>query len=331
MSKSFDLIHSRRILDSTYNWNQSIVKVDLLDWFHVQNDFLNAILEKVKENPNRKIHLYATGPFRFHIFKNHKNVTWEYDWQGQSIGEFYKLCNQNKFKQNINFLKNIEHTVCSFNGSFHWSRMFFILALYQSGLWNDKFCSKSKKLIVRGRDMLSVLQSHGLEKIMVDTKQKDFRKFLLHVNEFEYDRYNHFNNVKVLNNIMNKTFVNAISETYAEGLQPWITEKTFYGVVTKSLTLTLGQYKWYKVFNECYGFKNFNCFDYNFDSNPDLFTRILSITDQLVKMSHLTKEEKQFVYENNKEVLEYNYHHFMSGEWIKFCESATKNLDKILQ
>ena len=317
---------------NSYDWTKKHVDIILDEHYEIQPDFLFDIYDKSKMFPDCKIFLHVSaGPF-LQIFKDCPNVQWKYVWKNSAINEFNKTVHHKDFLKQIATDKNVEHTISTFNGSFHWSRLLFTLSVFNSGLWNDNFCTKSQHLVTNIKYLKS-WQDKGLDKLVTNITKKDLQKFIQSHNGIDYTKENALNyvhNFKIQSPIMNRTLVNVVCETAAEFDLPFITEKVFFSVVNKTIALTLGQQHWYKVFNQCYGFENFDCFDYSFDNEKDMITRIEMVVNQLLEISSLTKQEQTKIHQRNKDVLEYNYEHFLSGRWMQHCESSTRDLDKII-
>lgn len=313
------------------DWSSPNVDVWLCDFAGSQIDVLKQIKKKINQHPNTKVNLISKeGPYWLKVFEDCPNVTFEYTWKRSAIYNLYQGCqNKELLKDIISPNKNYDYTISSFNGGFHWSRLFLTLSLYNAGLWNDKYCTKSRNLTCT-LESLKPWQNKGLMKIINNLTVKQIKNFLPYKNEFQYTRYNHFHNIKTLSPIMSRTLINIVTESYGEGSEPYMAEKVFYGVINKTITITVAQPKWYALFNQCLGFKNFTCFDYGFDNEENLLDRIVQIVEQIIKIDKLTIEEKQEIYNQNKDILEYNFEHFISGAWMKVFDKQIHKLDKIV-
>ena len=312
----------------TIDWSGSNIDILLYDWFNVQLPDLHKLKQAVQKHPDVKIKIKSgTGPF-MPIFKDCDHVVTEMSWQHFPGYWLYEHC-QNKNNIPI-YEQQFEHVVSTFNGTWHWSRMLMIIYLYQKGLWHDDYCSKSKLLTCK-LDKLTQWQKNGLENIIGNMTTDKIKKFLLHHNEFDYnDRFDWQSNIKTLSPIMKKTFVNLVSETFAEGTEPFYSEKPFQAIMNKSLSLILAQPDYYKVLETCFGFKKFKCFDYSFDQEKNFLQRIILIIDQIHALSKKSVQEQKSIYDDNKDILDYNFNHFMSGEWTTQCEQTMHDLDNII-
>ena len=311
----------------TIDWNASHIDILLYDWFNVQLPDLHKLKKAIIQHPDTKITLKSgTGPF-MPIFKDCANVKTEMSWQHFPAYWLYEHCKNNKLET---YKQKFKHIVSTFNGTWHWSRMFMIIYLYQKGLWHDEYCSKSKLLTCK-LDKLYQWQGRGLQDIIGDMPTDKIKKFLLHHNEFEYnDRFDWQTNIKTLSPIMKKTFVNLVGETFAEGTEPFYSEKPFQAIINKSLSLVLAQPDYYKVLEACFGFKKLRCFDYSFDQEKNFIKRIILIIDQIKYLSRKGPHGQKSIYNDNKDILDYNFNHFMSGKWMTQCEQTMHDLDNII-
>lgn len=311
----------------TIDWNASHIDILLYDWFNVQLPDLHKLKKAIIQHPDTKITIKSgTGPF-MPIFKDCANVKTEMSWQHFPAYWLYEHCKNNKVHT---YEQKFKHVVSTFNGTWHWSRMFMILYLYQKGLWNDDYCSKSELLTCR-LEKLRQWGESGLDRIIGNINRDKIHKFLLHHNEFDYnDRFDWKKNMETLSPIMKNTCINLVSETFAEGTEPFYSEKPFLAIMNKGLSLVLAQPDYYKVLDKCFGFKKFLCFDYSFDQQQDFIERIILIVDQIYSISKKSVEQQKLLYEENKDILDYNFEHFMSGKWIKQCEETMHDLDKIM-
>jgi hypothetical protein len=100
--------------------------------------------------------------------------------------------------------------------------------------------------------------------------------------------------------------------------------------MNKSLSLILAQPDYYKVLETCFGFKKFKCFDYSFDEEKNFLQRIILIVDQIHDLSKKSVQEQKSIYDDNKDIIEYNFNHFMSGKWTTQCEQTMHDLDNII-
>ena len=311
------------------DWNQPHIEILLNEWFNVQLPYLESLKRLFLKHKNTQIVLKSgAGPFA-QIFDDCDNVKIEMSYPHFPAHLLYQAFSKIDLQKKLFHDQKFYHTVSTFNGTFHSSRMLLVLYLFTSNLWNEKYCFKSKKLSCNIKT-LQQWKNKGIENILKNTPLKAVKKFLESYNEIDYQRWDHVKNCITQSPIMKKTLVHLISETYAEGTQPFFTEKTFLSIVNKSIFLTLGQPNYYSVLNKSFGFKNFNCFDYSFDHEPDLLKRIESIVDQIKKLSHLSDSDKMELYHSNKPILDWNFNHFISGDWMKQCTETINQLDKII-
>jgi hypothetical protein len=246
-----------------------------------------------------------------------------------------------EFKFNIEFKKSLleqinEYTnrprikfnnfICSFNGSPHISRQFLTSALYKFGWFDMQYCSKN---FVASRDTID-----GNIKTYCDSyiDERFYRKFIINDSQsaenfyknsygFNYERFNHVNNIKILNDRLTGSFVHVVSETLATSYYPFVTEKFLYSIVTLGLFITYGQPNWHNHLLEYYGFKKYDkIFNYQFDLIENPVLRLVELLTMLSKFEKLTPAEWHDLYLIEKDTIEYNYDWYMSKQYLSHLE-----------
>jgi len=311
----------------TIDWNQPHLDLLLNEWFNVELEYLTRLKNKIQPNSSVTI-TSGAGPF-LPVFKNMPNVTVGMNWPYFPAYHIFEHCKNTDYIKTLNHKQQFLHTVSTFNGTWHWSRLFLTLYLYKNELWHDDFCSKSKILTCR-LEKLKEWKDGDINTVIAGISKNQLKKFLLHHNEFNYQRYPWNENLTSIAPIMKNTFATIVSESYAEGTEPFFSEKPFFCIVNKSIFITLAQPDYYSVMNNCFGFKNYNCFDYSFDSEKNMVTRLEMIINQIKKISKLSPEDQAKLHNENLDIIEYNFEHFMSGDWMKQCESSLNDLDRFI-
>jgi hypothetical protein len=118
-----------------------------------------------------------------------------------------------------------------------------------------------------------------------------------------------------------QSFVHVVSETLPTSYVPFVTEKFLHSIVTQGLFVAYAQPKWHEHINKHYGFVLYQkVFDYSFDNNTDPIGRLLEIVDMLLPYSQLTKHDWHDLYLLEKPAIEFNYHHYLSEDYLRYIE-----------
>ena len=118
-----------------------------------------------------------------------------------------------------------------------------------------------------------------------------------------------------------QSFVHLVSETLPTSYVPFVTEKFLHSIVTQGLFVAYAQPKWHEHINKHYGFVLYQkVFDYSFDNNTDPIGRLLEIVDMLLPYSQLTKHDWHDLYLLEKPAIEFNYHHYLSEDYLRYIE-----------
>jgi hypothetical protein len=210
-----------------------------------------------------------------------------------------------------------QNFVCSFNGTPHVSRKLLVSALNKFNYFNQQYCSKNFFLSP------DVLDGHVHN--YVDSRAVFYNKFfsfdadfLKSVYSFDYDRYNHKQNIYNLENKLTQSFLHIVSETMATSSVSFVTEKFLYSVVTRGLFLAYAQPGWHAHVEKCFGFKRYTkLFDYRFDSIQNPVERLVELMTMISKFSKLSLDDWRDLYHIEQDTIEYNYHHYFSGNYLK--------------
>jgi len=223
------------------------------------------------------------------------------------------------------FLEYTEHPVnqfenflCTFNGSAHVSRKLLVSILYTLGIFDTKFCSKNFKTTA------DVVDGHIFD--YVSDQSRLYRKFFLNSDidqflqaeySFDYQRYNHKQNIRTLENQLTRSFVHLISDTMATSYYPFYGEKFLYSVVTRGLFVSYAQPRWHHHLEMHYGFKKYSkVFNYHFDQIINPIERLVELVSMLLKFKSLTPGDWHDLYSMEAETIEFNYDHYYSGNYL---------------
>jgi len=308
------------------NWDSNTIDIALCDYPPLdKKNILFKIWKKAKQYPNKKINLYSSDGPLLVFFTNAPNIKWALNWEDSNSNMLWNAIKPVHIHTTLNHDKNIKFSVCSFNGSHNITRTASCVGLLNIGLWNPEVCTKN---FVATHNDLKQFDNTFVKAITNTLDAQQLKNFLLSTNS-TYTPFDFLSNIKKLNPLMQKAFINFVSESEAEADLPNVTEKVFLGIVSKTITVVVGQKYWNKVFFELYGFKKYNCFDYSFDCENKFELRLSNVLDQLKFFATLSTEEQQEIHNNNKEIINYNYEHFISGNWKKYCQQSLSRLDKL--
>jgi len=315
MDKFFE-IYSTEYYEFIYRNKQLPVDNSILIHDHIggfNSDYSNDLFDFLNEvNFNNPI----LTEYIFHnseVLKKYKhlNLVFSADFKNDvDIGIFlnYNIHPELKFK----------NMLCSFNGSDHVSRQLLTSTLQQFGLFNKLYSSKNfscNALDINGHLMnlnLSNNQQRFYDKFFTDDS-----KFLNEVYSFNYERFDHNNNIRNLETILTESFVHIVSETMATSYYPFVTEKFLYSVVTRGLFLSYAQPGWHLHVEKYYGFKKYNkIFDYKFDDIKNPVERLVELITMISKFSVLTTDDWHDLYLIEQDTIEYNYDHYFSKQYL---------------
>lgn len=296
---------------------KKIVLWDHLDGFDEQyrNNVINNIHNhQQKKSDKNKIDLYYHQIIPAVTKKQYPNFNFKFDIDWQLEYNFMPL-----HRYQTTSTKKIEHFVSCFNGSYHLSRHFLTLAIKRAGWWNNSICTKNFSFSYYHAlsDIEKFLGGKSQAKTLKYFKaNKNFGSEIVSYN-YQYGPENNYNNLKILEPALNSSFVHIVAETIGTSSVPFITEKFLKPVITKSLFVAYGQPHWHYVLEKYYGFKPFKIFDYSFDREVNPIERLIKLIDMLKKFSNLSVSDWKNLYDDQKDILEYNYDHYYSKNFAK--------------
>lgn len=213
--------------------------------------------------------------------------------------------------------KSFSNFLCCFNRSGHSGRQWLCYRLHVLNWFNPEYCSKNFA-------------------IQVETSDSCTQEFCQTIVNFgDIDRpMDHQYNQQVLNHKIQQSFLNLVSETISESFVPFVTEKILYPIVNKTLWITYAQPGYHTTVQKLLGFKLHRCFDFSFDQITDPNERLIALTSMLAPFSVMDPAEWQDIYQQEADILEFNFEHCRSGNFIKhlhqFNESECLNYKNIL-
>lgn len=280
-----------------------------------KNKSLDLINQRAKLN-NKVQQILYHEILEDKILKNYQNLNITFSSNQQR--QFHT-----KWFENYNIHPTIDYKnfICSFNGSAHVSRKFLVAILKKHQWFNPQYCSKN---FVYDSDVISghVRDYFSNEDYLV------YNKFFCNsdafnqtVYTFGHNRFEHNKNIYTLEHKLTESFLHIVSETVATSYYPYITEKSFYSIVTRGLFLSYAQPGWHAHLEKYYGFKQYTkLFDYRFDSIENPVERLVELMSMISKFSILSSDDWRDLYLIEMDTIEYNYDHYFSGGYLKNLE-----------
>ena len=296
-------------VNRTFVFDKNIkqVEIHMEDWTCRENYIFGHVMNIIETHPQINFNISTDCPLVISNKPNNLKVKWN-----PNTGYLDKAYKQAKHLD-LPTNKNIKHTVCSFNGGYTLQRTALCLLLYKHNLWTKQNCSK---IFVSNTDCLK--NTHKVNKHIKSLGQKNIKQFLKHQNNIEGKTVDYAHRASVQKSIMDNTFINVIGGPGGEHpvISPYVDEKILMPIINRSLWIMCSTAGWYAYLEKHYGFKLFHdVIDYKFDSIVDWEDRLLHIMDQLVQLNRLSRSKQQKIYEQQKEIIDYNYNHLVSKQW----------------
>lgn len=192
--------------------------------------------------------------------------------------------------------KTITNFVCCFNHSYHTGREYLVAKLIEQNWFDLDYCTKG-----------FVLDGYS---DTVDAYQKT--RIVSCTNKNDLD-----SNLRALSPMIQQSFVQIVSETIPHSYIPFVTEKMLFPISNKTLWLAYAQPGWYQQVEEFWGFRRYQSFDYSFDTIQDPIQRLDALIDAIRPYSTMTVAEWQTVYQQEQEIIEYNFEWARSKKFIE--------------
>jgi hypothetical protein len=248
------------------------------------------------------------------VRRQYKNLKMDYNWNAHYVPRMFSDYRVHPEINHNNFL-------CSFNGHSHISRKFLVAALKKFGWFDNEYCTKNFNFTVDELD--------GHIHDYVGDQDCFFRKFFIDtdnlffstINSFGHEVFRHDRNIYKLEKKITQSFLHIVGETIGTSYYPYVTEKSFYSIVTRGLFLTYGQPEWHNHFEQYYGFKKYTkIFDYTFDTIKNPVNRLIELLSMISKFSNLSTDDWHDLYQMEYDTIEHNYHNYFSGNYAKLLQ-----------
>ncbi len=309
------MIENQKYISKINKHTDAVLDVTLSDHIHgFDINYYNELLYHLN-NRSEKVIVRSEYIFDDIIKDKYSNIKFIFDINLCISGNFYNdFINYNNHPE-INF-KNF---VCSFNGSDHVSRQLLAAILNNQGIFNFDFSSKnfsySNDWVV---GQLEYLDLSNDEIKFYTAFFKNLDDFNNKIYSFGHVQYNHGKNIYNLENQLTQSFLHIVSETMGTSYYPFITEKFLYSVVTRGLFLSYAQPMWHQHLEKYYGFKKYDkIFDYEFDLIENPVKRLVKLIEMISKFKNLLFDDWRDLYLMEQDTIEYNYHHYFSGDYLK--------------
>lgn len=272
-------------------------------------------LDSLARNANKCYHVNYHMVLDHTIKQHYPNLKITF---GFYIWKYFEILNQ-LLDYNQHPEIDFKNFICSFNGSAHVSRKLLTAALHRRNWFNPETCSKNfsytgDQLFGHIADYVPE-QQNFYNKFFISNSSEDFFQ---RINSFGHMRYDHQQNIHILENKLTQSFLHVVSETMSTSYYPFVSEKFLYSVVTRGLFLTYGQPGWHEHLEKYYGFKRYTkLFDYRFDSIQNPIERLVELMSMISKFSVLSQDDWKDLYEIEKDTIEYNYNHYFSQDYLK--------------
>jgi hypothetical protein len=289
-----------RIIDHALGFDKNL-QCEVLDQLHAQTDHRRTVATEYIVNKQIR-DTYPKFDFVFDV------NTW---YQENGIENLQLFEHAPK--------TNLTTFACSFNHNPHVGRKLLTCAMHHYDFFDPETCSKSFTL--QPYEVIGTLYDY------VGDRAKWYNKFFVgaQIPDFYGTRYvfgpmvsaDHSRNQQHLKSKIDQSFLHIVSETMATSYYPFVTEKFLYSVVQKGLFLAYAQPGWHRHVSYYYGFRKYNkIFNYNFDTVENPVQRLVAMLDMIAKFKRLSKDDWQDLYQIEKENIEYNYNHFVSGKYL---------------
>ena len=164
---------------------------------------------------------------------------------------------------------------------------------------------------------LSFIKTHKLN--IKEYLKHGFKRHYLDTTDMRnHDLYEkiYVNNFEFHTNISNRILLELVNETYAFGVDSlFITEKIIKPILSKNLFLTIAN-PFVLAFLKQLGFKTYShIFDESYDTETDNVKRTNLVIKNLKHFCSIPIADCKKIYDDNLELLEYNYNHLLKTTW----------------
>tara|TARA_R110000868_G_scaffold411396_1_gene703716 strand:- start:885 stop:1868 length:984 start_codon:yes stop_codon:yes gene_type:complete len=279
-------------------------------------DGYNAILDNLNKHAracNKVYNVYSDNVYSDVVCYKYPNLNIWVNSQQFRIGKTIHFENYTQHPE-----LNYKNFICSFNGSNHVSRQLLVSIIKKFEYYNPGYCSKNFTYSIANIDghinEYVPDQASLYQKFFIGNSEEFFQT----VNSFGHVRFKHSQNIHNLENKLTESFLHIVSETLATSYVPFVTEKSFYSIVSRGLFLAYAQTGWHAHIEKYHGFKLYtNLFDYRFDSITNPVERLVELMTMIGKFSKLTPHEWHDLYLLESDAVEFNYDHYFSKDYLK--------------
>ena len=310
-----------------HNPNSLLRKIYVVDHFYgIDHNYRNKFFDKLKNE-----HTVITDTIiRDEVKANYPNLSFAFSATG--LDRLLNVFQEYKTHNNV----NIKNFICCFNLSAHISRQLLVALMYNYGFFTKEYCTKNW---TNDNDTLSGIVANLLDNNKEEELYNKFFKcneifnkkkfvFAEHLIEGQDNYLGHHINLQAFESKITQTFLNLIPETLSESYNPFFTEKALYSIVTRGLFIMYGQPGWYNFYEKYLGFKlHTDLFDYSFDSIENPVKRLIKIFEMISKFSILNIDDLQDLYYTQRDILEYNYNHYFSKDYLKHMKQFDNTSD----
>lgn len=276
-------------------------------------NYTNSILDKIKDY---NIIIWTQYIVNNQIRENYPNLTFKFSTNIPTAPPYDSI----QTLAELNTQKSFKNFVCSFNGTNHVSRQFLISALYKNSWFDKQYNSKNFIMLTDEIDgnISSFFENNEQErfyrKFIIDESlaAAEFYKSIINFNYVSNDHTSH--NMYHLIDKLNSSFMCIVSETMGTSYYPWVSEKVWQPIMSKSLWAAYAQPGYHAYLSTHFGFKLYTkIFDYKFDIIENPVIRLVELITMLSKFKKLSLLDWHDLYLIEQDTIEFNHYHFFSN------------------
>jgi hypothetical protein len=231
-------------------------------------------------------------------------------------------------KINVNY---ISHLFCCINGTQRTNRLLLLSMLKHYNLWDSGIITTNFEEKINYSSNLTHIKKSNLDYVILNNPSRIYDKGILttkhidilnrFINDFLNKNISHefvFGKSNDLNTrwqplFLQKSLIYLITETVGDYPYPFLTEKTFKGILSKRPFIIAGSKNSIALLKDL-GFKTFNEFwDESYDSCDYYYQRVDKIIDILKNLVTLPVTELQTICNSMENILEYNFNYYINN------------------
>lgn len=243
--------------------------------------------------------------------------------------QLYHVVHRFKTSSELPSKKNFEKHFLSLSRRDTLVRRYINFLLHNKKLFNKGFISHIRGSTMEEFQPVPVssdleIAKHDLtfiesQKLTVkDYLKYGFKRHFLDNNDTGMKNYNWLNmyNFDIHFNLSKGVPLELVNETYAFGLDSlFVSEKIFKPILSKSIFLLIGN-PFILSFLKQLGFKTFpHLFDESYDEELDNVKRTNIVFKNLQEFCKIPLADCKKIYDENAEILDYNYNHILNTKW----------------